>query len=492
MAFAPINPTQITPPRVDFIDERTGAISREWYRFLLSLKDSTQTSQDAATLGPDSTSLTVSYSAMLDTLAQATGSQSTGASVDDVAAVQTQVQDLASQSTGASVDAVAAVQTQVQDLASQPTSASVDAVAAVQTQVQDLALSLQSDIQSYLAPVWSAVQDLSLTPSVIPSVGSMVYPAAGIANSTGTAWGTSYTTTGSGTVVVLATGPTISGTYYTPAISNADLTAVSGQVARSGRLFAARTMAAYREDSGPGYPLAPHLGFRRYVQFQFGAGTTVTTLASTVGNGAYTCVSPVAPTIVTPNVTEPYYRSTISTSGSASNIAYWVGTRPLVMAGNPFTWVFRFDINSAASNVWQYIGLADVSTAPTAANPTTATAPGRLGIAFGGSVLQIINNLTGTGPTVTSLTGASYTSPSGNAFEFIIRSDGTNYYWQIGTAGSAWVSGNGFNQQLNSGTFSANKPAIGANLFPLIWIANNGAGSASTIGPMLFTLETEG
>jgi hypothetical protein len=39
-------------------------------------------------------------------------------------------------------------------------------------------------------------------------VAIMVYPGAGIANSTGTAWGTSYTTTGSGTVVALATNPT--------------------------------------------------------------------------------------------------------------------------------------------------------------------------------------------------------------------------------------------------------------------------------------------
>jgi hypothetical protein len=38
--------------------------------------------------------------------------------------------------------------------------------------------------------------------------GSMVYPGAGIANSTGTAWDTSYSTTGSGTVVALATSPT--------------------------------------------------------------------------------------------------------------------------------------------------------------------------------------------------------------------------------------------------------------------------------------------
>jgi len=36
---------------------------------------------------------------------------------------------------------------------------------------------------------------------------SMVYPGAGIPNSTGSAWGTSYSTTGSGTVVALATSP---------------------------------------------------------------------------------------------------------------------------------------------------------------------------------------------------------------------------------------------------------------------------------------------
>lgn len=36
--------------------------------------------------------------------------------------------------------------------------------------------------------------------------GSMTYPGAGIANSTGSAWGTSYSTTGSGTTVVLSAG----------------------------------------------------------------------------------------------------------------------------------------------------------------------------------------------------------------------------------------------------------------------------------------------
>jgi len=44
--------------------------------------------------------------------------------------------------------------------------------------------------------------------------GGMTYPGAGIGNSTGTAWGTSYSTTGTGTVVALATSPT----FVTPVL----------------------------------------------------------------------------------------------------------------------------------------------------------------------------------------------------------------------------------------------------------------------------------
>lgn len=45
--------------------------------------------------------------------------------------------------------------------------------------------------------------------SVAGNLASMVYPGAGIPNSTGSAWGTSYTTSGTGTVVALATSPTL-------------------------------------------------------------------------------------------------------------------------------------------------------------------------------------------------------------------------------------------------------------------------------------------
>ncbi|CAB4202489.1 hypothetical protein UFOVP1366_29 [uncultured Caudovirales phage] len=52
MAIAPTNPTQLTPPRVAFIDERSGAVSREWYRFFLSLLTATETNQDVGFTPP--------------------------------------------------------------------------------------------------------------------------------------------------------------------------------------------------------------------------------------------------------------------------------------------------------------------------------------------------------------------------------------------------------------------------------------------------------
>lgn len=64
----PLNPTQLTPPRVAFIDERTGAISREWYRFFLSLLTATQTTQAETELAPDASSVVASVQAELDTL----------------------------------------------------------------------------------------------------------------------------------------------------------------------------------------------------------------------------------------------------------------------------------------------------------------------------------------------------------------------------------------------------------------------------------------
>ena len=61
------------------------------------------------------------------------------------------------------------------------------------------------------------------TGTLTATAAAQVYPGAGIANSTGTAWGTSYTTSGSGTVVALATSPS----FTTPTLGVATATTVN-------------------------------------------------------------------------------------------------------------------------------------------------------------------------------------------------------------------------------------------------------------------------
>jgi len=48
---SPTNITNITPPRVPFLDEKTGLISRQWYRFLLNMFTITGNGTQQPTLG---------------------------------------------------------------------------------------------------------------------------------------------------------------------------------------------------------------------------------------------------------------------------------------------------------------------------------------------------------------------------------------------------------------------------------------------------------
>jgi hypothetical protein len=67
-------------------------------------------------------------------------------------------------------------------------------------------------------------------PTWAAAASGMVYPGTGIPNSTGTAWGTSYSTTGSGTVVALATSPS----FTTPSLGAASATSVAATGSISG------------------------------------------------------------------------------------------------------------------------------------------------------------------------------------------------------------------------------------------------------------------
>lgn len=116
----PINPTNLTPPRVAFIDERSGAISREWYRFFLSLLTAVQTTQDETTLAPDANALMASYDAVFAEAIQGLQSQSAGASTDDIAVIQSQLQALQSQIAEVTAGDIGVLQSGLQALALAP------------------------------------------------------------------------------------------------------------------------------------------------------------------------------------------------------------------------------------------------------------------------------------------------------------------------------------------------------------------------------------
>jgi hypothetical protein len=105
--------------------------------------------------------------------------------------------------------------------------------------------------------------DGTITWGIAPS--SMVYPGAGIPNSTGSSWGTSYTTTGSGTVVALATSPL----FTTPSLGVATGTSLD---LTSGNLNLDNTTNANK------FGVITKDGTRFIHNFNYGNNGSVTTL----------------------------------------------------------------------------------------------------------------------------------------------------------------------------------------------------------------------
>lgn len=106
----------------------------------------------------------------------------------------------------------------------------------------------------------------------ITNSSPMVYPAAGIPSSTGSAWNTSYSTSGSGTVIPLATGATLNN----PTISNYQaFTAASAPTYAAGLLWydsASAALAYYNNTTNN----IVHIGQEIQQQCRNSTGSTIT------------------------------------------------------------------------------------------------------------------------------------------------------------------------------------------------------------------------
>jgi hypothetical protein len=133
------------------------------------------------------------------------------------------------------------------------------------------------------------------TSAAAPS--GMIYPGAGIPNSTGSAWGTSYSTTGTGTVVALATSPSFTtpvlGTPTSGNLANCTFPTLNQNTTGSSATVTGNaTGSTFGFNSGYG-SVATAYGCRAWVNFN-GTGTVAIRGSGNVssitdnGTGAYT------------------------------------------------------------------------------------------------------------------------------------------------------------------------------------------------------------
>jgi len=223
------NVTNIPSNRVEFIDSRTGLVSREWYRFFLNLfnlagSGGNQTSLDDLQVGPPPLPTTTSGGGSgtvtsIDVSGGTTGLTTSGGPITSSGTI-TLAGTLAVANGGTGV--ITSTGTGSVVLNTSPTLVTPILGTPQSGNFSTGTFTWPTFNQNTTGQAGSVANALTSGTGVSFSVGTtyngstaitidnslpMVYPGAGIPNSTGTAWGTSYTTTGSGTVVALATSP---------------------------------------------------------------------------------------------------------------------------------------------------------------------------------------------------------------------------------------------------------------------------------------------
>ena len=251
----PDNEPQLPKNQSPIIDDRTGLVSRDWYRFFLNLLNKANTGGGGSGTvtsvnvsggttglttsgGPVTTSGTITLAGTLNVANGGTGA-TTAAGARTNLSVPSTTGSGASGTWGIDITGNAATVTNgvyttgsyadptwITSIAGSKVTGNISgqagSVANALTAGTGISYSVGTTYDGSVAVTINNSapdQTVSLTGGTgistsgtypnftITNTLPMTYPGAGIPNSTGTAWGTSYSTTGSGTVVALATSP---------------------------------------------------------------------------------------------------------------------------------------------------------------------------------------------------------------------------------------------------------------------------------------------
>ena len=136
---------------------------------------------------------------------------------------------------------------------------------------------------------------------------------------------------------------------------------------------------------------------------------------------------------------------------------------------------FRFGLDTLQSGMRAFVGLADVTSAPTNVDPTTNTTPGKVGMAINTNTgnWQLVRNVTGSAPTVIDL-GSNFTVNVTDLLELTL-SCGPN------DSAIAYRVVNISTGNETQGTISSNIPANTTFLSTSVWITNNATAASAVM-----------
>lgn len=264
------------------------------------------------------------------------------------------------------------------------------------------------------------------------------------------------------------------------AITNEPSTPASGTLRIYTKDVAGRILPKWVGPSGVDTPFQASMGFNRVSMIMPAGGTTLTTFVSGFGTTFTNTGTANNPTPTTTNLLTSTRRATFSTGATAGTVSSHRQSVLQVWRGNAagrggFFYTTRFGTSTLASGNRAFIGIADSVAAPTNVDPTTNTTPGKIGLAINASTgnWNLVNNVTGTAPTVANL-GASFPVNTTDLYELVLFSppNGSTIGWRVTNVSTGAQT---------SGSLSTNIPSNTTFLAPLFWITNNATAAAAII-----------
>lgn len=496
------NEPQLPKNQSPITDDRTGFVGRDWYRFFLNLLNKVNASAGGTVTsvnvsggttglttsgGPVTTSGTITLAGTLDVDNGGTGQTTAAAAITALTGTQTSGYYLRSDGTNAVLSAI-----QVADVPTlnQNTTGQAGSVANALTAGTGISYSAGTTYDGSVAITINNSapdQTVSLTggtgistsgtyPSfTITNTLPMTYPGAGIPNSTGTAWGTSYSTTGSGTVVALATSPSFTtpilgtpqsgnfstGTFTWPTFNQN--TTGSAATLTTGRTISITGDLAYTSPSFNGSANVTAAGTLATVNANVGSFTNASITVN--GKGLITAASSGTAPVTSVTGTSPVASSGGTTPAISLSSGYGDTQNPY--ASKTANFFLAAPNGTAGVPTFRAIVAADIPTLNQNTTGTASNVTGTVAIANGGTgqttasaAFNALSPVTSTGDLIIGNGANSATRLPIGANNYVLTSNGTTAVWAVASGSGATIT---------------NDTSTSTNVYPTFAAATSGA-----------------